>query len=374
MGIDTGKRKDRRLLNVLITHPDFLDPGGVSNFYNNLRNNFSMPIHHFIVGRRQSEAGQMKSLSRFAGDYVHFARALRGNNVDVVHINPSLDLKSFIRDGLFVVLAKSFGKKVVVFFHGWQKPFQEKIESHYLWTFRRLFGRADAFVVLSNEVMNTLRRWSLTQPIYKETTVIDDHDLDGFDLEKTLEARGRSPAWRILFLSRVLRGKGVYETLEAFARLHAACPAMELIVAGDGPELDNVKERAAAQGVPRVTFPGYVKGAEKRRWLENAHVYILPSYSEGMPISVVEAMAFGLPIVTRPVGGLADLIRNEVHGFMTPSLDPAEFAGFLERLYREKAMYAAISRNNWEYAQSHFLSSGAAARLEAIYASLVQTP
>ncbi|MFB3786886.1 MAG: glycosyltransferase family 4 protein [bacterium] len=332
-----------------------------------------MPVRSFFVGRRPSEKGAVKILFRFVLDYFHFVQCIRKHNIQVVHINPSFDMKSYIRDGLLVRLAKIQGVKAVVFFHGWQKPFQEKMETHYLWTFQWMFGRADAFIVLSSEVMNTLRRWQITQPIYRETTVVDDAYLEGFEWPTLLAGRERSPAWRILFLSRIIRGKGIYETVQAFARLQKTYPAMELIVAGDGPELEAVKSFVVSEQIPRVSFPGYIKGDEKRELLAGVHVYILPSYTEGMPVSVVEAMAFGLPIVTRPVGGLADLIRNEVHGFMTPSLDPAEFAGFLERLYREKDLYRSISRNNWDHARTHFLSSSAAARLESVYHSLMDT-
>jgi len=358
-------------LNVLITHPDFLDPGGVSNFFGHLRGKFNVPVHSFCVGRRPNEAGELRKLSRFVGDFYHFTRAIRKHHIDVVHINPSLDMKSYIRDGLLVLLAKSLGAKAVVFFHGWQKPFQETIESRFLWTFRWTFGRADAFIVLSREVMNTLRRWNMTQPIYRETTVVDDDFLDGFDWPTLQANRDQSSVWRILFLSRMIKGKGIYETVQAFAKLHAAYPAMELIVAGDGPELEAVKAYVASENIPRVSFPGYIKGNDKRELLARSHVYILPSYTEGMPVSVVEAMAFGLPIVTRPVGGLADVIQSEIHGFMTDSLDPAEFAGFLERLYQDKGLYATISRNNWDYARKHCLAPGAAARLETVYRNVM---
>jgi glycosyltransferase involved in cell wall biosynthesis len=91
-----------------------------------------------------------------------------------------------------------------------------------------------------------------------------------------------------------------------------------------------------------------------------------------MPGSVVEAMAFGLPVITRPVGGIADFFKDGEHGFITSSRRPDVFADLMERLLGNKKLYKKISLLNFQYAQSNFLASGAAARLEKIYDSVLK--
>ena len=359
-------------MKILITHPDFKNSGGVSNYYKQLQGKFSMPVQHFMIGKRPEERNSFSRISRMFADYWRFVKCLKGDNVVLVHINPSLDPQSFIRDGIFALLAKVNKKKVVVFFHGWTKPFEAHIERYCLWMFRLLFGNSDAFIVLSDKFKKTFQKWGVTQPIYTEVTVIDEDDLIGFDIKDALRKRQSSEKWRILFLSRITRRKGIYETVQAVSLLQAKYPMIELIIAGDGNELENVKSFVHSHGIANITFVGYVRGEEKRRVFEKSQVLCLPTkHGEGLPVSVVEAMAFGLPVVIRPVGGIADFFQNGEHGFISDSLIPNVFAGLIERLLVDKNLYERIALYNYQYAQSHFLASAAVLRLEMIYAKLL---
>lgn len=358
-------------MRVLITHPDFEDSGGVSNYYKHLRGKFSIPVQHFIVGKRPMEKGFLRLVSRMFVDYRRFVKCLRKNDIDLVHVNPSLDLKCFIRDGIFALLARANRKKVVVFFHGWRKPFEAQIEHYLLWLFRYFFGKIDAFIVLSKEFKETLERWRIVQPIYKEVTAISGDEIEVFDIHNALRERQESKKWRVLFLARIIRDKGIYETLEAVSLIQHKYPAVELVIAGDGEELDNAKSFAHEHNIRKVTFTGYITGAEKFRAFEEANIFCLPSYTEGCPVSVIEAMAYGLPVITRPVGGLADFFEDGKHGLISNSLDPKIFAGLIEKLFVDKDLYERTSLYNHKYAQSHFLAAGAISRLETIYKTVL---
>jgi len=352
-------------MNVVITHPDAR--GGVSNYYRQLRGRFTVPVYHFLVGRTLGENGRLQRTMRRLADYWKFETLLKKNSIDLVHLNPSLDPKSFIREGLFAVLARAHKKKVIVFFHGWKKPCEVRIERYFLWVFNRFYGKADALIVLSNENKEILKRWGILKPIYKEVTVINDNELVGFDIHNALKKRKRSKTRRILFLARIIKEKGIYETLEAFSLIQNKHPMTELVIAGEGAELDKVKSFVRERGFHNVTFAGYIRDEEKRRRFREANIFFLPSYAEGCPVSVIEAMAYGLPVVTRAVGGVVDFFKNEKNGFMSQSLDPHVLAGYLETLLENKKLYETISLYNYQYAQSHFLASRAASRLEKIY-------
>ncbi len=361
------------VMKVLITHPEFEDPGGVSNLYKQLQKKFKIPTLHFVVGKRTREKGFLSRIFRMFHDYYKFVKCLKTNNIDLVHINPSLDLKSLIRDGMFVLLARLNNKKIVVFFHGWQKSFEAQIERSFVWMFKFFFGKIDAFIVLAEEFKKTLERWGIIQPIYRVVTVIDEDMLLGFDIQDALKKRQTSEKWRVLFLSRILRDKGIYETIEAVSLLKAKYPMIELIVAGDGDELENVKSLVHNRNVSNVTFVGYVRGEEKRHIFEKSQVFCYPTYyGEGLPTCAIEAIAYGLPVVTRPVGGLADFFKNEEHGFITEGINPNIFANLIERLFLDKELYNKISLYNYQYAQINFLASSAVLRLETIYKTVLK--
>jgi len=358
-------------MKVLITHPDFDDPGGVSNIYKQLHNKFKIPTLHFMVGKRTKESGLLPRIFRIFHDYYEFVKCLRTNNIDLVHINPSLDLKSFMRDGMFALLAKVNKKKIVAFFHGWQKSFEAHIERGFIWIFKFFFGKCDAFIVLSKEFRKTLKKWGIVQPIYQVVTVIDENDLAGFELQNALKERQNSKSWRVLYLSRIVKDKGIYETVEAVSLLKAKYPMIELVVAGEGEELENVKSYVRNRKISNVTFVGYVRGEAKRRIFEKSQVFCFPTYyGEGLPVSVIEAIAYGLPVVTRPDGGLADFFKNEVHGFITESKEPAVFANYIEKLFLDKRLYENISCYNFSFGKKWFFASELVKKLEKIYSKV----
>jgi glycosyltransferase involved in cell wall biosynthesis len=95
---------------------------------------------------------------------------------------------------------------------------------------------------------------------------------------------------------------------------------------------------------------------------------VFPTFhGEGMPNAVLEAMAFGLPVITRPVGGLADFFETGRMGYLTESKDPLVLAKLIENLLENEALRKQMSEFNLAYARNHFLSDKVASRLLKIY-------
>lgn len=115
---------------------------------------------------------------------------------------------------------------------------------------------------------------------------------------------------RFLFLGRVVREKGVYEMLEAFTAVHQSHPESELHIVGDGPELKVMRDIVDANPALRraVNFHGQLVGRKKEELLRCCNVLVLASYREGMPLSALEAAAFGLAIIITPESGFDHLL------------------------------------------------------------------
>jgi glycosyltransferase involved in cell wall biosynthesis len=344
--------------------------GGVEKYYLKIRDKFTEQVSFYTIGRRPGEEGLISQIVRMMLDYARFIVVVLKNRYALIHINPSIEPKSFIREGIFHLLARLLRRKTLIFFRGWHISFQERLERR-LWLFRLLYAHADAYIVLSSDFRKLIQQWGITGPIYREVTIADDDELNDFDMTSTLAMRERSAEHRILFAARVTRDKGIYELIDAVSMLQEKYHRVQLIVAGDSPELPEVKAYAAQKALHGVLFAGYVVGEEKDQLFKTSHVFCMPTYYEGFPNVVVEAMAVGLPVVTRSTGGLKDFFVNGFHGFITESKDPQVFAGFLERLVTEKELYRQISLNNYRYAQDNFLASRAAQRLQMIYRSVI---
>jgi len=134
----------------------------------------------------------------------------------------------------------------------------------------------------------------------------------------------------ILYVGRVAREKGVLDLADAFASLTSA----RLAIVGDGPALDECKRRLAPLG-ERVIFAGARGHDEIPNWLAACDVLALPSWNEGMPNVVVEALASGRKVVATDVGAIPELLHQRSLGEMVRARAPAELAAALERAIRE---------------------------------------
>jgi len=349
-------------LRVLITVPALTLPGGVANYYRTLRPHLDPGKVYFEVGARPGETGLLAGLRRFLADAWRFHRTLARGAFDLVHLNPSLGVRSVVRDGLLLLIARAHRRPVLVFFRGWDPACERLIRERHAALFRRVYSRATAFVVLAGEFATSLRELGLHQPVTLETTVVDDAVFAG------APATGKDDGAGILYLSRLDRDKGLPEAILAYAAVHERFPALTLTIAGDGPERASAEALVAARQLCGVRFTGHLDEAARTAAYRRAAIFLFPTcFGEGMPNAVLEAMAFGLPVITRPVGGIRDFFEDGRMGFVSDSRDPQVFAGFLARLAGDASLRESMGRYNRDYAGRRFAASVVAARLLEIY-------
>lgn len=356
---------------VLIVHPDFKRLGGIEAYLLKLFPCLDVSHESFPIAQRPGESGRLARLARILDDYRKFWNALSDRSIEIVHLNPSLAPKSFYREAIFHFMARLRRKKTLVFFHGWDTDFQEQIDTGHGRLFRRFFGNADAFIVLAASFADKLRKWGVTQAIHTEAIVIEDSAIASLDIGATVEQRLDTRPWRVLFASRLFRAKGIMTVIEAMRIVLRSRPDFELQVAGDGELADAARALVERYQLRNVTFLGTVKGEHKYEIFRDSHLFCFPTeHAEGFPNVIVEAMAFGLPVISRPVGGIPDFFQNSVHGYLTSSTAPEEFAKLIIRVTEDREHYRRMAHANHQYASTHFLASEAARRLDRIYASI----
>jgi glycosyltransferase involved in cell wall biosynthesis len=351
-------------MKVLITLPCLNLPGGVANYYSTLRKHLDRDKHYFEVGSRGDADTGFQVIKRLLSDWWRFFNALSKQPVDLAHINPSFGMKSLVRDGVLLLIAKWKKKKVLVFFRGWDPECETTIRRKFIWLFRKVYGQADAFIVLGTEFRAKLREFGIHKPTYLETTLIDD------DLEYSTAAdqSTKNPEnASILFLSRLDHGKGLLESLQAFKLLQDTKPSVRLTIAGDGPTKSAAEDYASKERLKGVQFTGYISGREKHLAFQNSDIYLFTSFHEGMPNSVLEAMAYGLPVVTSAVGGLKDFFEQDRMGKIVNPHNPDNICHALAELLDDTESRAEIGEYNRHYAQRNFSASSVAKRLVGIY-------
>ena len=235
--------------------------------------------------------------------------------------------------------------------------------------FFQTYNKTDSFIALSKEFKNQLRAWGFNQPVFLETTVVDKLLLNGYTIEDRMERiRSSSSSITILFLSRVEKEKGIIEAIDALNILIKSYPKIRMLVAGVGSYLSESIEHCKSLALEKnVNFLGWITGEQKSRVLADSDILLLPTYREGMPNCVLEAMAFGIPVVTRPIGGLKDFFVDGKFGFMTESTEPETIASLVDSIIVNRPLREYMSIQSFNYAHDHFFSGSVTRRLEIIY-------
>lgn len=342
---------------VLCPHPE--ESGGVSHYYALVGKHFRsdrVNLEFFHTGKSSAKRG---GVLRPIFDLFALARVLPRH--DLVVLNPSLDPKAILRDGVYHIAARLSGRKTVVFFRGWSPAWEGVIDRYFRGLFRRVFA-ADRVVILCSRFAETLCAWGFPPAcLVCETTTYEHHDAPG----------DKSPR-RIVFLSRFAEGKGCLIAIKAVELLLPRFPDLVLYMAGDGPLMPELVGYVEERGLDKqVQFAGWLAGEGKYSLLATCGIMLFPTaYGEGMPNALVEGMGMGMAIVSRPVAGIADIVADGENGYLVDSLDPADFAGKVALLLEDHELWRTVSEKNRAVGKEKFNITSVVARLESLYLEL----
>jgi len=360
---------------ILILVPAATARGGITNYYQVLRQEFGSDVEYFERGARTwpIKDNKIKEAYRIVTDYIDFIRRLLKKDISLVQSTTSLSMATTIRDGVFLRIAQLFGAKTIVFFRGWEESAERRIEKS-IRVFRFFFFSSTAMIALSERVKCCLKRWGYTNSIYLETTLYDKYLTKGVELtnlkNKYLPSNLNKPI-NLLYLSRVEQRKGIFELIDAYAMLcnigNEYSMTFELNICGDGLALQEAQNYVRKLGLTGIFFSGHIMGLDKRKAFEMAHIFIFPSYSEGMPNAVLEAMGFGLPVICTPVGGLVDFFQDKMHGAVVPIGDAKKIYESTLRLCSDLEELQRMAMRNFEFASWRFRSDQVAKRMNTIF-------
>jgi colanic acid/amylovoran biosynthesis glycosyltransferase len=185
-------------------------------------------------------------------------------------------------------------------------------------------------------------------------------------------------AWRMIQASRFIEKKGLDVTLRSFAEFRRKYPNAELILAGEGPLENQLKDLTHRLGVASsVRYPGFLGQQELAAAYRSAHLFLHPSQTteagdqEGVPNAMLEAMASGLPVVATLHGGIPEAVHSGQEGLLVPERDSAALARALLEIAENAATYQTFSRNAAQSVRENFEQGRSIARLEGFYRELI---
>lgn len=333
-------------MKVLVNTPCLKLCGGVANHFMGLKNYWGADVKYNTIGKRHLNS-PIETIFLTPFDILKYIIRIILFRPDIVMVNPSMAPRAIKRDCMYLKIARFLGYKTSVMFHGFHEESVRDMKPMIV----ESLNNAAVIFVLAESFKSTLVEWGVTTPIELTTTKVDDNLLKDFSIE-----RRKGKVNNIIYLARVTKEKGIFVSLDIFDLLSKQYPQLNFTVVGSGEDLEEAKEYAKGKNIPNITFTGLCTGEELIEQYKQADLYLFTSYHEGMPTSVLEAMAFGLPVVTRPVGGLVDFFDTKM-GSMVDSFSPEDFIPSIAQMITDSEYTKQISIYNYNYAKNRFYAS-----------------
>ncbi len=224
---------------------------------------------------------------------------------------------------------------------------------------------SDVNVFVSKQLAECYGSKSPQPWIYNESRLRPGQIVDAASLRQ-----GRHTPTRLLYVGRLSPEKGIPTLLRAFAALKSPS---HLRLAGGGSQLAELEALAVESGVrERVHFLGNVDwGNPLFELMRDSDILVLPSFTEGLPLVLLEAMAQGLPVIATRVGGIPELVRDEITGLLFPAGDADALSACLSRLIDDTSLRSSIRLNAIEVARANTLDEQLCSMFSRIFSSQI---
>ena len=319
------------------------------------------PLVHLAT---HGDGGRWTKLRLAGAALARFIGLVAAGRVRLVHVHAASDA-SFLRKAVFIGIALAARRPVIFHLHGggFLDFYRHRCGPLGRLMVRFVLNRAARIVTLSDEGARRIAGITANPRVRVIPNMIDTR------LFRRVWRRRRDSA-ELLFLGRFDATKGVEELLAAAATLRARFPRLRLVIAGAG-DATAIAVRARALGIAdAVELPGWVGGEHKQVLLERAAAFVLPSHVENMPISVLEAMAAGLPVVATSVGAIPEVVEHGVPGLLVPPRDARALALAIEALLADPERRQRMGEAGHARAARYYSVERVMPRLEAMYRAL----
>lgn len=247
---------------------------------------------------------------------------------------------SLYRESVFIFLAKIFRKKVVAHFHAGDiddyYPLQNRLGQRFI---RLSLGLSDYLIAVSRESARQLKNIVKSPNI---SVIANAIDTSVFDFSDRRHLR-QDDAARLLFVGATGKLKGERDLIKALAILRGTDGKSKIKVSFLGYGAENLANYCQKLGVAEyIEFLGAVSIEERVAFFQKADIFVLPTYAEAMPMSVIEAMASGLPVISTTVGGIPEIVEDGADGFLIPPGDVEALAKKISYLLENECVRVKV--------------------------------
>jgi glycosyltransferase involved in cell wall biosynthesis len=347
---------------ALDTNNNVSGVSSVTNFI--IGNNAAVSYRHFELGRKDDEQRNAAWVLKLFITYCRWAKTMLFGGIGVVHFNFALSKASIIRDAPLVIFAKLVNKKLVIHLHGGDYLFSKTPPGWMQFLLNRVFSGNTPVIVLSATEAAEVKKKFKAKNVHVLPNCVNTQEAAAFTRHYPANA-----TVQLLFIGRISKTKGLDFIYSALAALKAKQLPFKFLMAGAGPEEKEYVQKFAALLQNDFEFKGVVSGAAKTALYQSCDVFLLPSLFEGLPMSLLEAMLFGVAPVVTNVGSIGGVVTHYENGLITALNDDTakNTAAYTEQLITDKPLLEKLSRNAAAYILNNYSPAEYISRLNNIY-------
>jgi glycosyltransferase involved in cell wall biosynthesis len=337
--LDRSKQKNRK---VIMLGPSLDEQGGMGAVCSLIMQSTIAEIdleHISTWDGKQSKKSKINILKVFAIALSQIIWQLCRGKVDLLHLHLS-ERGSALRNGILILIARLFRKPVIIHAHGAEFPeFYKQLSPRWQQILSWILQQSTYFIALSE----SWKKYYISECGLAEEQVIVLHNPVNFPSQ--IPDRTNTEEINLTFLGKINQRKGVYDLLQAFANLNSESrQKAKLIIAGSG-EIEAANNLAKQLQInEKVDFIGWINTEQKNNLLANTSIFLLPSYNEGLPMALLEAMSWGLPVITTPVGGIREVVVDNQTGILVTPGNIHELTSRIESLINNAVLRLNIGR------------------------------
>jgi glycosyltransferase involved in cell wall biosynthesis len=346
-------------MNVLLMGPDYRCKGGIASV---LKNYLDYPNKNNIKFRFISVRGDQAQLIKLIQSITAIFKMIWiiiSCQIDILHAHPS-EYSGFYRYIPYLFIGKLFKLKVVFHIHGCMFDVfyesQSKIAKKII---KNALNRCDTIICLSNSWEEVFKKLGVQRLEIIKNTVYQP-DKNPYDAESL----------NLTFMGFIEKRKGIYDLIESLANIKDKGDIL-LNICGSGEDsyLDSQIDKHNVKN--KTIKHGWIDAETKDRILRKTSVFILPSYHEGLPMVLLEAMAYGIPVISTTVGGIPELVNNGIDGLL---LEPGDIKGLSDAivtLFEDKELRTRMSQSVYYKIKQEYTMQVTFEKLHKIYTNIL---
>lgn len=308
------------------------------------------------------EANKYILIFYFAISYTHILWLALRKKIDIAHLHVA-ERGSFYRKAFILQTLKHFKIKVILHHHGAEFDlFYNSLSNKKKQYVNKILQEADLNIVLSQNLVHMIKNKSPEAKVEVLYNAVNIPQTNPYNLK----------AHNILFLGRLGQRKGTYDLLQAIKKIDQNLSTdVQFYICGDG-EVEEVKSTVNKMGIShRIAYIGWIDGAQKDLFMSQSMINVLPSYNEGLPMTILETMAHGIPNISTSIASIPEVLHDEKNGYLIIPGDINTLCARLLQLSSNINLRKKFSQESYNLIKNSFSLDANIKNLQDIYTKLM---